>query len=313
YAPTLVVLFDGDAAGKKATLAVREPAKEAGLLLKVARVPAGTDPDALSQEKGIGAVQALVKNAKGMLEYLIDSTLSDARGASMREIQERLNTVARYLSEEADPNLRTMGKIYADRLSAQLVVDGQSPEDLRGLERMVSRALAGGPKAASKASERSTALAPPELGPRARSRPDEHRLALDVLGALIDVPELFNDVEVEDGLVELSGDIALAAVTLREVWEAKNALGGAELLDLLPQAIHSFAVGRLAAPRYAEAEEAKAVVLENLRKIRYPVIPGDIPVKVQELAQADGQGDVETQDELLRELAQRARRKHGLS
>jgi DNA primase len=313
YAPTLVVLFDGDKAGRKATASMREPAREAGLSVKVASLPDGTDPDDFSREKGIEAVASLVKNAKGMLEHLIASELAgnDTAGWSMKDIQERLVRVAKHLGEENDPNLRTMGKTYADRLSAQLVIDGGSPADLRQLERMVNQALAGGGRA--KAERPSTRHASPELGPRARSQPQVIAQAHNVLGALLDCPELLDDPEVETGLGELSGEAALAALTLRQHWESKNTVVSAELLDLLPQAIHSFAVGRLAAPRFAEATGAKAEILTNLQKIRSRSLTGDKTVKVQELARADGQGDVEAQDTLLRELERVARRKRGLS
>jgi len=315
YAQTLVVLFDGDAAGGKATVAAREPAKEAGLRLKVARLPRGRDPDDYSREEGIEAVTNLVKNAKGMLEYLIDSTLSgsDADGVSMEDVQQRLNRIARYLAEEDDPTLRTMGKVYADRLSAQLVIDGASPADLKGLERMVGRALARGGRGGAPPAEDSGRQASPDLGPRARSQPQAERQELEVLGALLDFPELFHDPEVEQALGALSGDAVLATLALRQLWESKNAIVGAELLDLLPQAIHSFAVGRLASPRFAEAEEAKAELLRNLQKIRSRSLKSDHVVKVQELAQADGKGDVESQEELLREIQQAARRKRGLT
>ena len=114
-------------------------------------------------------------------------------------------------------------------------------------------------------------------------------------------------------MTQLGGDAVLAALAMRQVYEAKNAIVGAELLDLLPQAIHAFAVGRLASPRFAEAEDAKAELLDNLQKIRSRSFKSDHVVKVQELARADGKGDVETQEELLRELDRAARRKRGLS
>lgn len=315
YAATLVVLFDGDAAGRKATAALREPAREAGLRVKVARLPDGTDPDDFSRDEGIAAITGLVKNAKGMLEYLIDSTLDagDAAGVSMEDIQQRLSQIARYLAEEGDPTLRTMGKVYADRLSAQLVIDGRSPADLKGLERMVNRAIAQAGARGQAAPRAATRQASPDLGPRALSQPQAEEQELNALGALLDFPELFADAEVEDGLSALSGDAVLAAVAMRQLWESKNVIVGAELLDLLPQAIHSFAVGRLASPRFAEAEEAKANLLKNVQKIRSRSLKSDHVVKVQELAQADGKGDVESQDDLLREIEEAARRKRGLT
>jgi hypothetical protein len=178
---------------------------------------------------------------------------------------------------------------------------------------MVNQAIARSHQQGQSAPRASTRQASPDLGPRARSQPNADEQERNVLGALLDFPELFDDAEVEGALGELSGDAVLAAVTMRQLWESKNTLVGAELLDLLPQAIHSFAVGRLASPRFAEADEAKAELLKNVQKIRSRSMKSDHVVKVQELARADGTGDVESQEELLREIQEAARRRRGLT
>jgi DNA primase len=127
FAPKVVVLFDGDAAGKKATRAARGPAAEGGLSAKVAVLPKGTDPDELARKRGIEAVAHLIKNARGMLEHLIDEALAgDAfEGATLAEQQARIQAVAQLLREENDPNLRSMAKLYADKLSSKLIIDGR--------------------------------------------------------------------------------------------------------------------------------------------------------------------------------------------
>ena len=47
FSPKVVVLFDGDNAGRKATRAARAPCREGGLEARVARLPLGVDPDDL--------------------------------------------------------------------------------------------------------------------------------------------------------------------------------------------------------------------------------------------------------------------------
>lgn len=323
YAPAMVVLFDGDAAGKKATMALRVVAREVGLAVKVASLPAGSDPDDHARSKGIAAIEGLVSGAKGMLEYLIDATLDpgQASGASLSDTHTRIQQVMKLISEEADPNLRTLAKSYADRLSSQLVVDGRSPTDTRSLERMIRAAAAKGGRAATRDASSSPqvgvddggAAASAELGPQSKSQPSADAQQCSVLGALLDFPELTLDSAVETALSELSGDVALAALAVCRMWHAKKSLQGAELLDLLPQAVHSFAVGRLATPRFSELGEARDVLLDNIKKIRLRSLTGDRVARVQELDRAKGQGDVEAQDELLRELERVARTKRGLS
>src|SRR5262249_37818096 len=75
FAPNIVLLFDGDAAGQKATRAARIPCREAGLGAKVAVLPNGVDPDELARRKGPEAITHLVKGARGLLEHMVDEAL----------------------------------------------------------------------------------------------------------------------------------------------------------------------------------------------------------------------------------------------
>ncbi|NVL83629.1 toprim domain-containing protein, partial [Escherichia coli] len=72
FAPDVVFLFDGDAAGRKAVRLSREAVRAAGIAARVADLPNGTDPDELSRTKGKQAIDDLLANAKGMLEALIE-------------------------------------------------------------------------------------------------------------------------------------------------------------------------------------------------------------------------------------------------
>jgi DNA primase len=151
------------------------------------------------------------------------------------------------------------------------------------------------------------------VGLGSRSRPQEQEMALAALGALLDFPQLFDEDAVLDALEALEGDPALAVATVRQLWDRKKSLQGAELLDLLPEAIHSFAVGRLAAPHFSKLELARAELVKNTEKLRRRTLSGDKAIKVQELTRAQSQGDVETEDELLRELERVAREKRRMS
>jgi len=134
-----------------------------------------------------------------------------------------------------------------------------------------------------------------------------------MLGAVFEFPEILNDPAAQQALGELSGDAALTVLSVREMWDTKKSLQAAELLDFIPQAIHSFAVGRLTSPKFSDLEDAKMELLENAEKLRRRSLTGDKAVKVQELARAQGQGDVDAEDELLRELERVARNKRRLN
>jgi DNA primase len=276
--------------------------------VRVAALPSGVDPDSLAQERGADAIENLLKNARGMLEYLIDETLGNEAvwDGSRQQTLDRIRTVLGYLAEERDPSLRDMAKTYADAVASRLVVGKQGPADLRGLERMVQEAL-GNP------GERPQGATRGPLGPQSRSQPQAERIGLSMLGVVLDYPELLEDLEVEQALAELDGDAALGVAALRRMWDAKKSLETAELLDLIPQAIHAFAVGRLASPHFNDPMEARTELLGNAEKLRRRSLTGDKAVKQRELERAQRQGDVGSEDELLRELERVGRQKLRLN
>lgn len=316
YAANLVVLFDGDSAGRKAAVGVRGPAREAGLHVRVAQLPDGIDPDDYSRQKGIEAIDKVVSGARGMLEYLIEETLGhDAvRGTwSQEEAAARIKQVADFIASEDDPNLRNMAQTYADNIASKVRFANTSPANLRELGRLVMRAVAGGESARERPVHHSLGENRKLIGHSGEVRHGEMAIEQGLLGALLDFPELFDDPETDAAVAELSGDTALTAAAIRQEWDRKKALFGPELLDLLPRAIHPFAVGRLASPRFSKVEEARTELVENAKKLRWRAFESDKAVKVQELAQAQGLGDTDAEDELLRDLARAALEKRRLT
>lgn len=327
FAQNVVVLFDGDAAGRKATRAARGPCREGGLSARVASLPNGVDPDDFVRKHGPEGLSRLVKSARGMLEYLIDDALEGGTftGSSLSEQIARVRAVAQLLTEEDDPNLRAMAKTYADRLSSKLVVMGRSPTDLRQLELIMDQATSHGRQQAPAVSQ---SAMPHD---RARSRPQHEEIAFMVLGALLDFPELLHDLEVEDALAVLSGDAALAVAAMRRSFgpgssgiSAKAIIEPTEedpslrtmsnkgiyadvFLAQIPRPIHSFAVGRLASPLFELVGDAKFELLENARKLRRLSLSRENAAGVDQLHRVEAQGDVASENALLEEIGRRAR------
>ncbi|MBM4358415.1 MAG: toprim domain-containing protein [Deltaproteobacteria bacterium] len=310
YAPTAVVMFDGDQAGRKATVAVRGPALEAGLGIRVANLPAGADPDDYSRAHGIDAVRRVVSASQGMLEYLLDRAFEGIKTGSADEIGACLKNVRRYLSEESDADVRAMAKAYADRLAGKVLVNGRPLADMRALERTVEGALArpsAGPGVPSRREDARPA------SPSSRSRVLSRAIDEAVLGALLDFPGLLADPEVEAALLESEGELALAVAVIRQAWERECGRLAHEVLDELPRSVHAFASGRLAAPRFSEAQEARAELMENAKKLKGRSMQVDRAAALEQMQRASRLGDREAEDELLRALALRSKEKLGLN
>ncbi|MEX0690358.1 MAG: DNA primase [Gemmatimonadales bacterium] len=89
----VVLLFDSDAAGLKATFRTADVLLEAGLTVLVATMPAGEDPDTLVASGGLAAVQHVLDDAMDVLErkvHLLEKKGWFATLAGRRKALDRL-------------------------------------------------------------------------------------------------------------------------------------------------------------------------------------------------------------------------------
>ena len=99
-AKELVLLLDGDEAGRVAVERLAGPLLAAGASAKVALLPEGEDPDTFARRQGGEAVRSLVSSARPLSEYLFLSLLPQGLTASFEEKMralERLKPVAAQL------------------------------------------------------------------------------------------------------------------------------------------------------------------------------------------------------------------------
>jgi DNA primase len=138
----------------------------------------------------------------------------------------------------------------------------------------------------------------------------------EILGALLDYPDLLGNEEVLAGIELLEGDAAAAIAALRQAGppgSAGAALKNPEVvLAKLGPSIHPFASARLAAPRHERIEEANAELLQNVEKLKRLEGKRRKTEVVEELERANKVGDFDQELALLREHMRRARERHGL-
>jgi DNA primase len=84
-AKELVLLLDGDDAGRKAVERLAGPLLAAGSSTRVALLPQGEDPDTFARRAGAQAVVTLLAEARPLSEHLFHSVLPGGRAASFEE------------------------------------------------------------------------------------------------------------------------------------------------------------------------------------------------------------------------------------
>ena len=175
-AKRIVVVFDGDSAGKRAAEKAVPVAVEAGLFFaeadadgRVAEMPPGVDPDEFVRSQGAEAFRRLVEQARPMLDHLIQRTSDDATIPGKASTAQR---VAEVLAKVRNPLVRDL---YVRELAAKLSVP------VHQIARLV-RECAG----PSSRGEASTAKPDAAEAPRRALPPDE----IDALVLLVSRPEV---------------------------------------------------------------------------------------------------------------------------
>ncbi len=300
FSPRVTLLFDGDAAGWDAVEKSRAPCSAAGLDTRVAALPEGLDPDDFVRQRGADALDRIIHDARSILEYLIDVTLDDNFSRSNPHDQaSRVRRVANLIREETDPMVRSMAESYADRVAERLGVE--DARSLRALHAELNRALrADDPRARSSR-------------PRRRRPPmGEHLLALEMLGCVIEYPEILEYTDVNDGINEVEGQIVHVFKLARDVRNVPKFDWEESFLAHLQPSIHDFAAQRLAVPRLEDAAQARSEFLWNAQKLKRLNLAREHAQVVRDIHQAGAQGDVQEENELLLEAVRRHKERLGL-
>jgi DNA primase len=305
YTVDLTLLFDGDAAGRKAARAAEASCEAAGLDAKVALLPDGTDPDAFVRDKGKDALDHVVRQARGLLEYLIDVELDESfNAADLRERAGRIERVASMLARQTDPVVRGMLKAYADYAASRLDLVRSAPNAFGALERRVV--------SAARAARVDLGPRPSEARVRPRRPGQEERKA--IVGALLDFPMLLDDSEVKGILELLEGESARIVAAIRQCTRAsargETALDSAEFLAQMTPPIQAFASARLAAPAHDTIDDARTTVMANARKLRET----NVALEARETAidQRRHLGDWDAELERAKHIATLVRERNGL-
>jgi DNA primase len=80
FADRIVLLFDGDRAGRKAARGAWPVLSAAGLAARVVTLPPGDDPDSYIRAHGAQTLRGLVDAALGVVEFLVDDAAEEAGG-----------------------------------------------------------------------------------------------------------------------------------------------------------------------------------------------------------------------------------------
>jgi DNA primase len=294
YTQRVTLLFDADGAGRRASVAAREPCQAEGLLPRVASLPSGTDPDDFVRSRGADALRQALKSARGMLEYLIDQSLDSGFTSGDPETQGRkIQEVLELIKTESDPTVRALAQTHADHIATRLGI-----HDVRSMQAL-SRAVrqAGAPPPTH---ERSA-----DPG-RIRSRVRYEAIESIILSALVEHPALLDDAAIAELMKYVSGALALAIAVLQQ-----NPHDPTDRLALFPDELRQVVAESIAAPTLDDPNVARRLALENLGKLAAKERRIQKAEFEAELRKARSTGDQGREVELLTALQRLASQRVG--
>jgi DNA primase len=172
YVDEVVLCFDSDAAGQKAAVRSVDELLAAGLVVRVAMMPAGHDPDSLVRDEGADKLRAVIAAARPFFEFYLDylCTLHDPQSDTGKVQISR--GLAESLVKVSNAVLRAT---YVQRSASRLgVPESALLEEMGKLRRSRERERAVEPPP--------EAEAPPDQPPRPAPLPAEKMLLQLVLG-----------------------------------------------------------------------------------------------------------------------------------
>ena len=152
FTRNVVIAYDGDPAGRNATLRAAQVLLAAGLNVSALDLQGEKDPDSLVQKYGTDKFLEVLSNALDIFEFGIGEWASDATQLSGREKSERVENFMPLLSAVTDPVVRNeAGQRTADafRLEFETVwsrVRGKAAAPQRQAERQLRAPIPSGEK-----------------------------------------------------------------------------------------------------------------------------------------------------------------------
>ena len=101
-ANNIILCFDGDAAGEKATIAAIELLEDTGQTIKVVRLPGGMDPDDYIIKEGKDSFLNQIKSATNLIDYKMELLKKNKDLTNIKDISSYINSAVNELIGEKD-------------------------------------------------------------------------------------------------------------------------------------------------------------------------------------------------------------------
>ncbi len=138
-ANSITLLFDGDSAGRRATVKAAVLAESVGLAVKSVKIPPGSDPSDILCTQGPSTLKKLVERPINIFEYLLDFLISAKSDKTGEAQEEALIELTPYLDAVgSDVRREEYLRQLADEVNADPITVIREYRNNRGRERLKS-------------------------------------------------------------------------------------------------------------------------------------------------------------------------------
>lgn len=289
----VVLLYDGDKAGRAATLKALEALVNADVTVRIAALPAGVDPDGMVAGGRVSELTTLIERAQPGIEYFIHEVWTrSARSADGRSAA--LDEAAKVLAHVTNPTKRDL---IIGTLSTAMGIDPGLVQRAVNRGRQDRGGPPGGPGDARGERPRGQAPGQTQVAQGAQRARDERpppREELALVAILADHPGLMQAAEEQDVLSLLTDG------RLRDMYCA--ARQGSPMLSAASEDIDPSIAQHVLAGTYASVEDPAHCLAEAVNRLRH----GRKRIRLEQLQkqaqEARRRGDVALERRLFSEI-----------
>lgn len=121
FTSNVVLMYDGDPPGQKATLHNAELALGGGMNIRIVRLPKEDDPDSFGQKYGRNAVKKVIEEAVNIVDYLVDRNQAD----TPEQVTSNLKDAQRMIGLISDPAVR---QVYINHAAQKFNISADTIE-----------------------------------------------------------------------------------------------------------------------------------------------------------------------------------------
>lgn len=291
FVATVVLLFDSDAAGRKAAGAAQPLLAKVGIAARIVSLPEGADPDSFLRDRGVDALRSLIDQAPSLLDWMIEQAAQGA-GSDPRARAEAIEALGPAIAVLDNP---VEVRLYIERIAHAFQISDMEAVRQQ-LRRGVRSSRSGKPDRRPAGEPASASVAAPKPAPLPP-------LEMQLVGAFLDVPSLHGASSAEKVQQLLTSDDLRAIFLATTRWVGARGVDASALLGEVPAgSAREWLERRLVVQEFEDEASAGRFVERVVSRLEKDHISRENKRLKREFMEAKRAGDDARAEALMRQM-----------